>query len=503
MFTVAKKELTTVDIEKLLKIKADIDRPRSAIDQMREVMLRDIARPRSAIDQMREAILRESSALNASRFYDDLVKGSNLNATAHLLKSNEFQKISELNAFTASRYLSDELSGIMRHSPLMQAESQWEYSFQTKMTELAAAPATSAERISREFLSAIKADFSGLGTLHSIIGTETERLIRAIRLAVDHPSASQFASLTAAVNAASFTARVGLLRNLDSQTWLKSHATTQRWLEPILAYSRFAARTLAQISSPIDEIRRAALSGSLVLADQQALRTASLMAPLAEVVRPHSETFPPQVSIPCRPIINRYMFQRQELIDREEAIPEEADYETLTSLAPSTDLYEGTRRCMELVGLCDETDQTHSDATVFKLTPMVFMSFSDLLGTVASSRAGLAQVVENLYVVLYESAGADKLRYLETGYLSHDECEIIWTIKHLRNKWLGHDAEHGTDKDIQSARRMRMKALESLGFERMPTRRDDYVRIHHALVEQVEEFLSLLLIRIGKSVRSE
>jgi hypothetical protein len=202
------------------------------------------------------------------------------------------------------------------------------------------------------------------------------------------------------------------------------------------------------------------------------------------------------------PIINRYRVQREELLEQED-VPGDADYETLAILAPSANLFEQARRCLELVGMCDETSQTCTGASVFKLTPMVLISFSGLLGTVACSRMTLAYVVENLYIVLYESAGKDKLRYVEGGYVTGDECEVIWKIKHLRNKWLSHDADHGKETDIKKSWRARMDALQWLGVESMPTTKEDYSVIHQCLLNKVEEFLSLLLTRIAAHTGSE
>ena len=99
--------------------------------------------------------------------------------------------------------------------------------------------------------------------------------------------------------------------------------------------------------------------------------------------------------------------------------------------------------------------------------------------------------------MLYEAAGKDKLRYLERNYLTRDECEIVWKIKHLRNKWLSHDAEHGSDRDIRESRRLRVEALNWLGVERIPTQQTEYAQIHRLLLEKVHEFLTLLLTRIA------
>jgi hypothetical protein len=242
------------------------------------------------------------------------------------------------------------------------------------------------------------------------------------------------------------------------------------------------------------------LAGSLLLADTQAIRTTSLLTAFGAQPTHPSEIEPTPIIVVRRPVINRYRLQREELISQEETISEGADYETLVELAPSAELYDKARRCMELIGLCDEANLTCTGETIFKLTPMFILSFaSGLLGTVAQNRVTLARVVEDLYIVLYEAAGKDKLRYLERNYLTREECEIVWKIKHLRNKWLSHDAEHGSDRDIRESRRLRLEALKWLGIERIPTQRNEYARLHGLLLEKVHQFLTLLLTRIASA----
>jgi len=79
------------------------------------------------------------------------------------------------------------------------------------------------------------------------------------------------------MNATSFLTAAKWMRDLDPDAGIM-----KRFFESSVAYGHFAARTLEQISNPISEARRAALGGSLLLADTQAIRTASLLTPLAE-----------------------------------------------------------------------------------------------------------------------------------------------------------------------------------------------------------------------------
>ncbi len=462
-----------MDLDKLLKLSADL------------------GRPRSAFGQLHETALRASGTSSAFKFQEEALKAPTARLFDSTIELRLSRQIDDLEQSFAQRVLREPVFGIAKESPFLAAQARMEQSLQCKLTEIATglSARSASAQIAEDFLSQIKGNI--LPKFHSYLESETESLRRALRVAAEHPSASALASLTATINATSFITAANWMRGFDVDTGIMKQI-----FEPSVAYGHFAARTLEQLSNPISDFRRAALSGSLLLAEEQAIRTSTLLTPLADYSVGGTEAISPPLVL-RRPVINRYRLQREELLSREEEIPDDADYETLSPLAPSVELYDIARKCMELVGLCDETNETCTGETVFKLTSMLLISFSSLLGTVAQNRMTLAQVVESLYIVLYESAGKDKLRYLERNYLTREECELIWKIKHLRNKWLSHDADHGSERDIRESRRLRLEALNWLGVERIPTQREEYARIQRLLLERVEEFLALLLRRIA------
>lgn len=486
-----------MDLNELLKIK-DLNRPRNAFAQMHEETLRSL-RSTNAFAQMHEAMLRnlrptselDRRSLETERnfsFREELMRTKALGLLDAGIDSSWCRHINGLNESIALRVLREPAFGSLKESALLRAQSQLEQGWQRKLTELTTQlSGQGASRISEEFLGLIKADV--LPKFHSYVESETAALRRSIMMAAESPSASAFAALTATINATSFSTTAKWMREMDSTGLMK------RMFEPTIAYGQFAARTLELIRNPISHSHRAAMAASLLMADTQAIRTANLLTPLADsYFAPNRQ----EIVFP-RPVINRYRLQREELLNKEDRIPDEPDYEILVPLAPSAESFDIALKCLELIGLCDETNQTSAGESIFKLTPMFVLSFAGLLGTVAQNRVTLAQVVENLYIVLYEAAGKDKLRYLECNYLSHEECEIVWKIKHLRNKWLSHDAEHGSDRDIRESRRLRLEALNWLGLERVPTQPPEYARVHRRLLEKVREFLTLLLARIAQS----
>ncbi len=464
-----------MDIKELMRISRELDERRSVFGDLRHHE-----------ETMRAA--RELHSLNPL-----------LEHSRRLSESIGFNHLETLNKGLSSSLINDEVRGIAQHSAFAAARIVMDHGLRDQIKHLTEGlSATSAlARMTEDLRIGLKADVAGFSHLRSRIETETQGLLRSIRGAAENPSASALASLSAAINATSFSATADLMRGFDNEGLLGQHRKMMEQLfQPSFAYNHFAARTIEQLSNPITEARSSALAGSLLLANEQAIRAAGLTQPIVDFKFLRDEVLPFPMVRTSPPIINRYRIQREELLEQEE-VPDDADYETLAILAPSTNLFEQARRCLELVGMCDETSQTCTGVSVFKLTPMVLISFSGLLGTVACSRMTLAHVVENLYIVLYESAGKDKLRYIEGGYVTSDECEVIWKIKHLRNKWLSHDADHGKETDIKKSWRARMDALQWLGVAGMPTTKKDYSVIHQCLLNKVEEFLSLLLTRIA------
>jgi len=84
-----------------------------------------------------------------------------------------------------------------------------------------------------------------------------------------------------------------------------------------------------------------------------------------------------------------------------------------------------------------------------------------------------------------------------SGLLSDKECLVIWAIKHLRNKYLSHDTEHGSPDDIRRLWRKLRESLAWLGILRLPQTRDDFVALQERLIEEVIYMLEMLLGRIS------
>jgi hypothetical protein len=94
----------------------------------------------------------------------------------------------------------------------------------------------------------------------------------------------------------------------------------------------------------------------------------------------------------------------------------------------------------------------------------------------------------------YEGAGKDKLRFLKDhgGPLALEECDVIWSIKTLRNKWLRHDADHGKESDIDKSWKSLDECFRQLGISGFPRSAADYRLLHRTLLAEMTAFLQRL-----------
>jgi len=104
-------------------------------------------------------------------------------------------------------------------------------------------------------------------------------------------------------------------------------------------------------------------------------------------------------------------------------------------------------------------------------------------------------VIDCLYFIFYEGAGKDNLRFLDKngGPLTNKDCDLIWCIKHLRNKWSRHDIDHGKDKEIQKSWKELAAKFRWLGLAEYPTEARHFQKLHYKLLELAEVFLMQIL----------
>jgi len=273
-----------------------------------------------------------------------------------------------------------------------------------------------------------------------------------------------------------------------SQTSLTNQSMIDNFSRIALDHSRFMNNTLTSLGAFSNSQITNALKGSLLLANEQTIRSASLMQPFLENSTTNIKQTFPYVRT------NRFRVQKIELLKRND-LEESETYENLVVKSPSATIFEQIVECMLLIGECNEASETTNGKPIFKITTSFWNSAWNLQRLVATNKNNLETVVLCLYQIVYEGAGEDNLRFLD--YVDADEANVVFVLKHFRNKWLIHDVDHGKESKIQKSFKERREALEWLGLEKTPTKLDDFVTLNSSLLFKLREFLTLLLERVA------
>lgn len=301
------------------------------------------------------------------------------------------------------------------------------------------------------------------------------------------------------------TSAAATARRLDETGFISRHQRlAEEVLRPTFDYSRFAAETVERMAGSSSMREAAALAGSLTLAREQIIQATAAQRYVILAPAPSGYAYPEQEEVappPPTPPITVFEEEQRELLQSPEEIPPDADYQTLVPLAPSAGVCELNVRCQVLLGMCNEASLLRNEGEIFTTTNKVRLACAHLSLLVARDRTMVNSLIMYLSTILYESAGSDHLRFLERGFVIAEECEVIWTIKALRNKWIEHDPDHGTPSKITKSWRTLDQALQSLGFSRTPVTPEEHTELQTRLLGKVEEFLRLLVERIGDAPR--
>jgi len=192
-------------------------------------------------------------------------------------------------------------------------------------------------------------------------------------------------------------------------------------------------------------------------------------------------------------------YKQQDEILRGEFVQDENNTTGLITVSLTAQTAQKVRRVLELVTYCNEAGKTSAlDMEFFKPTTRLMAVFCDLPWIAATNRLQFCEVVDCLYYIFYEGAGKDNLRFLDKqgGPLSDSDCDFIWCIKHLRNKWSRHDADHGNEKDIKKSWGQLAAKFSWLGLAEYPTDPRHFQLLHNQLLILAEEFLLLILSRL-------
>jgi len=263
----------------------------------------------------------------------------------------------------------------------------------------------------------------------------------------------------------------------------------QNLLVPHQHFSSFSRSLVASLEQGVGAHEEAAISGALSLAEHQLSASTTITAELLDGLDPEQGS---DVLAPA-PVVNLFGLQRIQLLSHAD-VEEVSTNDELVLLSTAAKINSLARRVAEGVVRCNQTARIAGADEVFTPTTRLLDAQSKLQWLTAQDEDDMGVVIDALYFVLYEGAGADHLRFLQ--YLQDTECEIIWIVKHLRNRFFRHDADHGSEANQRKAWREVAEALHALGFDRMPTTADGFQRMQEELLKRVRVFLETLWTRI-------
>jgi hypothetical protein len=302
-------------------------------------------------------------------------------------------------------------------------------------------------------------------------------------------SIPQFSSVASAWNLAG-TGMANHMREIG--LFAQRETLAARLFTASSTYTAFVQRTADRLAAATTPETASILRGSLSLAENQFLGITDGLSDVLAV--PDDDDEPSSVRDLAAP------FDQQEELLTLGNIGDEQDTQALIELCPTAQTVERSKRMLQLVTQCNEASRSSPiGAEIFKPTTRLLEVFHDLPWLTVTDRSRFAEFVDCLYFIFYEGAGKDKLRFLAAngGPLDDGECELIWCIKHLRNKWTRHDADHGKEKDIQKAWADLADKMRWLGLAQFPTDPQHFRILHNRLLDLAADFLAQILGKLG------
>jgi hypothetical protein len=266
-------------------------------------------------------------------------------------------------------------------------------------------------------------------------------------------------------------------------------------IEPLDYHARFSMETVDRLTGANLSAREsAALGGSLTLFNDQITRLTAAVAPMIQRPGRIVRVRPPRVEF------NLPATQQRELLDRTEEVPEDAGYETLAPLAPSSQLADDAIACVSLYERCNESRLIRGEKPFFKPTTRSIVAACRIGIIVADDRDKFDFFIDQLYMLFYEGAGGLKIKLLKEneGVMERDECEALWDIKQLRSKRSRHDIGHGSEGEVRKKYRDLGEMFSRLGLSRLPQTPEEYVLLQRAVLRNLRAFMTELAERIER-----
>jgi len=260
-----------------------------------------------------------------------------------------------------------------------------------------------------------------------------------------------------------------------------------RLLEPTRVFTEHFQRTVQHIEETTNRDLAKRLKVGLDVADGEMIQWSDTLSQIMNLPIDRVATSAPRS-------LNLLAVQEAEIL-RAESLPEELDEVAARELSPALVMSSDARNVLQLCIQCNEAAKTSGMSEIFRPTTRLLEVFADFSWLVPVDKRSFGDFIDCLYFTFYEGAGTDNLRYLTVngGVLEDAECDFIWCIKHLRDKWLRHDTNHGGQRDIRKAWRQVSEKFTWLGLSCYPTTREHFRYLHRRLLEEAESFLRKII----------
>jgi hypothetical protein len=299
---------------------------------------------------------------------------------------------------------------------------------------------------------------------------------------------SDFSQISMAWNAASH----GLVNRLEQLDLLTQRPIlSARLLDSVKLYSKFIDFTFNRLTTSVPEDVISSLMRSMTITEEQLLTNTDQL--IGFVQTPEDNEQPERTRD-----LNAPYVQQDALLARLNLGGDVFVDVTSANVTP-TIIIEMAKKILELITSCNEAGRVSKySREFFKPTTRLLSVYHDLPWIIATDKQQFAEVVDCLYFIFYEGAGKDKLRFLDQsgGPLTDAECDFIWWIKQIRNKWIRHDPDHGEERTIIKSWESLSETFKKLGMNRLPSDPATFQELHLNLLRNANEFLELLLGRL-------
>jgi TIR domain-containing protein len=269
-----------------------------------------------------------------------------------------------------------------------------------------------------------------------------------------------------------------------------------RLFRPAEYFTDYARGLTERLNETEIEDSRAMLRGALVLAEEEFSSFVSLTESLVQ-----SDSDIEDVE-PGPPIVCTLYEEREKELVRlfgSDGTSRTESVEDIFDGLRTREIVGMTVDVLYLVGTCNKESRIRRGEDIFRHTNAVFAATA-LMRLVVKDEDGLGGFLIHLYKLLYEGAGGGAPRFVmeHGGYLEREDCNIIWTLKTLRDKFTA-DPEHGSEAEVRKSYSELGIALRSLGWKRWPVREEEFLTLQKVILSQSRDFLSLLLTKMQTS----